>query len=112
MINKKSEEKLRQLFKNRFDCYADMEDDSVVMAMSEKGFIEVMKEALGLFDVSESIVADVRNKLSPPKNLCAILEDMHVTKKLDSDIAEIIEQNIKQTKISIAYLSDISVYSR
>ena len=55
MINKQSEEKLRQLFKNRSDCYADMEDDSVVMAMSENGFIEVMNEALSIFDVSESI---------------------------------------------------------
>jgi len=56
MIDKQSEEKLRQLFQNRSDCYADTEDDSVVMAMSENGFIEVMNEALSIFGVSNSVV--------------------------------------------------------
>ena len=31
-----------------------MEDESVVMAMSENGFIEVMNEALSLLDVSNN----------------------------------------------------------
>ena len=36
------EDKLRQLFKNRSNCYADSED--VVQAMDENCFIETIKE--------------------------------------------------------------------
>ena len=44
MLNKKTESDLRQLFKNRSDCYADITDDSIVQAMSEDGYIEIMFE--------------------------------------------------------------------
>lgn len=43
------EQKLRQLFKNRSNCYADAED--VVQAMDEDCFIETVNEALRLFAV-------------------------------------------------------------
>lgn len=43
------EQKLRQLFKNRSNCYADAED--VVQAMDEDCFIEAVNEALRLFAV-------------------------------------------------------------
>lgn len=45
------EQKLRQLFKNRSNCYADAED--VVQAMDEDCFIETFNEALRLFAVVE-----------------------------------------------------------
>ena len=38
------EEDLRQLFKNNFDCYADVDSDNVIMAMTEDCFIETFKE--------------------------------------------------------------------
>jgi hypothetical protein len=47
------EEKLRQLFKNRANCYADAED--VIQAMDEECFIETIKEALSQHDVIKSI---------------------------------------------------------
>ena len=40
-----TEEELRQLFKNRFCCYADCCD--VVLAMDEDRFVEVVTEILG-----------------------------------------------------------------
>lgn len=47
------EQKLRQLFKNRSNCYADAED--VIQAMDEDCFIETVNEALRLFAVSSSV---------------------------------------------------------
>lgn len=38
------EEDLHQLFKNNFDCYADVDSDNVIMAMTEDCFIETFKE--------------------------------------------------------------------
>lgn len=52
------EQKLRQLFKNRSNCYADAED--AVQAMDEDCFIEAVNEALRLFAVvgqSELLIA-------------------------------------------------------
>ena len=36
------EVKLRQLFQNKSDCYADTLDDSDVLAMTEDRFVEVV----------------------------------------------------------------------
>ena len=47
------EQKLRQLFKNRSNCYADAED--VIQAMDEDFFIETVNEALRLFAVIKSL---------------------------------------------------------
>ena len=44
------EQKLRQLFKNRSNCYVDTDD--VVQGMDEDCFIETVNEALRLHDVS------------------------------------------------------------
>jgi hypothetical protein len=41
-----NEEKLRQLFKNRANCYADAED--VIQAMDEDCFIQTINELLQL----------------------------------------------------------------
>lgn len=52
------EQKLRQLFKNRSNCYADAED--VMQAMDEDCFIETVNEALRIHDVvgrSEQLIA-------------------------------------------------------
>ena len=40
------EKELRQLFQNRFNCYADTEDESVVLAMDENQFTKVAQEIL------------------------------------------------------------------
>lgn len=39
-----TEQELRQLFRNRFSCYADTTDDSVVLAMDEDRFVEVVTQ--------------------------------------------------------------------
>ena len=44
------EQKLRQLFKNRSNCYVDTDD--VVQGMDEDCFVETVNEALRLHDVS------------------------------------------------------------
>lgn len=38
------EKELRQLFKNRSDCYADTEGGEVIQAVTEDRFIEVLRE--------------------------------------------------------------------
>ena len=43
------EQKLRQLFKNRNNCYVDTND--VVQGMDENCFVETVNEALRLHDV-------------------------------------------------------------
>ena len=75
-----SEEKLRQLFKNRSDCYIDMEDDSVVQGLSEDGFIDIIKE-LNLND---------KRVIIPPAEISAAISDRlmafdnpEVTQRLD-----------------------------
>jgi len=56
------EQKLRQLFKNRSNCYADAE--YVVQAMDEDCFIETVNEALRLFAVSGSSAVNRCNECS------------------------------------------------
>lgn len=49
-----NEQKLRQLFKNRSNCYADADD--VIQAMDEGCFIETINEALSQHDVIKNEV--------------------------------------------------------
>ena len=56
------EQKLRQLFRNRANCYADADD--VIQAMDEDCFIETVNEALRIHDVvgrSEQFYCDERD---------------------------------------------------
>lgn len=43
-IKNYSEEELKQIFENRFDCYADTINDRIIMAMSKERYLEVLKE--------------------------------------------------------------------
>jgi hypothetical protein len=52
-----NKQKLRQLFKNRSNCYVDTDD--VVQGMDENCFIETVNEALRLHDV-------IKNELGSP----------------------------------------------
>jgi hypothetical protein len=49
-----TKEELKTIFANNFDCYADTNDESVVMAMTEERYIEVLRELkiLPIQDVS------------------------------------------------------------
>ena len=51
------------------------------------------------------LLSDIRNKLSPLKNLVALVERGIVNNNLD-DMSEHLEKQIKQCKISIEYLSN------
>ena len=55
------EKTLRQLFKNRSNCYANCNE--VVQAIDEDCFIEILKEALILPVVSRSIGLDTKPTL-------------------------------------------------
>ena len=37
---------LEQLFENQFDCYADMNDESVVLAMTKEQFVKVVQKEI------------------------------------------------------------------
>jgi hypothetical protein len=66
------------------------------------------KEQLILSGVSKSLVADIRNKLSSPKNLCAMLKDREVEPFIGNDERnQMIDAEIKQTLKSIEYLSNL-----
>jgi len=75
------EQKLRQLFKNRSNCYADAED--VVQAMDEDCFIETINEALRLFAVvgrSEQLVCRIcgtNEEMSKDYDLCYVCWKEH-----------------------------------
>jgi hypothetical protein len=65
-------------------------------------------EQLRLHGVSKSLVADIRNKLSSPKNLCAMLKDREVEPFIGNDERnQMIDAEIKQTLKSIEYLSNL-----
>lgn len=51
------------------------------------------------------LVSDIRNKLSPLKNLVALVERGIANNNLDG-MSEHLEKQIKQCKISIQYLSN------
>ena len=50
----------------------------------------------------DELGADIRNKLSPPKNLCALLKVAQ-----DKDVQELIAKEIKNTEKSVEYLSKL-----
>ena len=58
MMKKYTEEELKQIFKNRSNCYAD--SDEVIMAMDEEQFIKVLKELkiLSIQRVVNPVVCD------------------------------------------------------
>tara|TARA_R110000851_G_scaffold178526_1_gene325433 strand:- start:2 stop:205 length:204 start_codon:yes stop_codon:yes gene_type:complete len=63
-----------------------------------KETIKEQAELLGINVVSDSLQADIRNKLSPLSNLIAMIEG-------NADM-EWIKKQIPQAKISIEYLSN------
>lgn len=60
-MKKYTEEELKQIFKNRSNCYAD--SDEVIMAMDEEQFINVLKELkiLPIQRVSNSVYCACNN---------------------------------------------------
>jgi hypothetical protein len=69
---------------------------------------EALTEQLILSGVSKSLVADIRNKLSSPENLCAMLKDREVEPFIGNDERnQMIDAEIKQTLKSIEYLSNL-----
>lgn len=59
---------LSQIFENKFDCYADMNDDSVVLAMTKETFIKVVSNILS--DCERQPVSDNEQTESKPKCIC------------------------------------------
>jgi hypothetical protein len=69
---------------------------------------EYAAQQLILSGVSKSLVADIRNKLSSPENLCAMLKDREVEPFIGNDERnQMIDAEIKQTLKSIEYLSNL-----
>ena len=64
-------------------------------------------KALHIADVSNSLVADIRNKLTPVKNLCAMLKNSDLMYDLDRSKHKLIEKEIEQTLKSVEYLSNL-----
>ena len=66
------------------------------------------------FDLIEAgeVGADIRNKLSPPKNLVELLEVFFGDKVVYAseerkELSEIIKREMKQTKVSVEYLAKL-----
>ena len=54
-----------------------------------------------------ALVADIRNKLSSPKNLCAMLQDREVEPFIEQELNDMVTKEIEQTLKSIDYLSNL-----
>ena len=62
------------------------------------------------FFESGEVGADIRNKLSSPKNLICLLErflNSDMTEGLKKDLIGYIEREMEQTKINVDYLADL-----
>lgn len=57
--------------------------------------------------VSKSLVADIRNKLTPINNLIAMIEDTNAIMLMDKDKAKFINTEIAKVKYTIEYLSNL-----
>ena len=61
---------------------------------------------------ANTVGADIRNKLSPPKTLVSLLEEyfgantVHASEK-GQDLYELIKKEMEQTKISIKYIAEL-----
>lgn len=69
--------------------------------------LEAVKNNCVLPVVSNSLVADIRNKLTPPLNLCAMIKNLPRPLTEDTDLNNLILKEVKQTEISIKYLSNL-----
>ena len=68
---------------------------------------DARESKFAISDVSNSLVADIRNKLTPIKNLCAMLKNSDLMYDLDKNKHKLIEKEIKQTLKSVEYLSNL-----
>lgn len=92
-------EVMKELFENN-DYYEGLELD----------FDEVELVELDIIDTGE-VGADIRNKLSPPKNLIALLEVFFKDNVGYTDerriLVDIIQKEMEQSKKSIDYIADL-----
>ena len=58
-------------------------------------------------DDKDSLIADIRNKLSPANNLCAMLKDSGLKYHNNPDIHILIKKEIERVEKSIEYLSNL-----
>ena len=73
--------------------------------------LEVVEMELIEGDKLEEIGADIRNKLSPPKNLVALLEEYlgkpAKARHSKSKLLKVIRQSMEMTKTSVEYLTNL-----
>jgi len=93
---------------------ATMELMKEIYPLKECEFDDFNNFELVEFDLIEAgeVGADIRNKLSPPKNLVELLEvffDDNVAYATEKrkELAEIIKREMKQTKVSVEYLAKL-----
>jgi len=67
----------------------------------------IAQQVLDLFAVSGSSASDIRNKLSPMKNLCQMLKNREVDPYMEihDKMNELIDKEIEQCLINIEYLA-------
>lgn len=93
---------------------ATMELMKEIYPLKECEFDDFNNFELVEFDLIEAgeVGADIRNKLSPPKNLVELLEVFFGDKvayasEERKELAEIIKREMKQTKVSVEYLAKL-----
>jgi hypothetical protein len=97
-----------EVIKDLRDCPEHSTSKWHVDICANKLIEKLETKQLILSGVSKSLVADIRNKLSSPKNLCAMLKDREVEPFIGNDERnQMIDAEIKQTLKSIEYLSNL-----
>jgi len=90
---------------------ATIEMMSSIYPPKESEFDDFDNFELVEFDMVETgeVGADIRNKLGPPNNLVALLEEYFSSNEEEDEITllEIIKKEMKQTKVSIEYLASL-----
>ena len=98
-------EVLTEVCKEYNVSFSGAESNAIIAAMDR--WQEVLNKNALLPDLSNSLVADIRNKLTPPLNLCAMIKDLPRPLTKDTDLNKMILKEVKQTEISIKYLSNL-----
>ncbi len=60
-------------------------------------------------DYHDKLIADIKNKLTPVKNLCALLKESELMYDLDVKKHKLIEKEIEQVLKTVEYLNNLKL---
>lgn len=90
---------------NKYESKAALAELNKLIKYTAK--LEAKVENFGIGVVGQSEIGeDIRNKLSPFKNLCKMVEAIK-TDKMPTELSNLIANEIKQAKANIEYLANL-----